>query len=70
MLHIVSLARYAAVYTRSWAADSTNQRVRLKAENDRAQQELALLREDFAGPRQKLWLSAGARLVSARDLAQ
>ncbi len=47
MLHIVSLARYAAVYTRSWAADSTNQRVRLKAENDRAQQELALLREEL-----------------------
>ncbi len=47
MLHVVSLAQYAAVYTRSWAADSTNQRVRLKAENDRAQQELALLREEL-----------------------
>ena len=40
MLHVVSLAQYAAIYTRSWAADGTNQRVRLKAENDRAQQEL------------------------------
>ena len=47
MLHVVSLAQYAAIYTRSWAADSTNQRVRLKAENDRAQQELALVREEL-----------------------
>ena len=47
ILHVVSLAQYAAVYTRSWAADSTNQRVRLKAENDRVQQELALLREEL-----------------------
>ncbi|MFB3105575.1 MAG: hypothetical protein ACE1ZA_11735 [Pseudomonadales bacterium] len=47
MLHVVSLAQYAAVYTRSWAVDSTNQRVRLKGENDRAQQELALLREEL-----------------------
>ena len=47
MLHVVSLAQYAAIYTRSWAADSTNQRVRLKAENDRAQLELALLREEL-----------------------
>ncbi len=36
VLHILSLAQYAAVYTRSWAADSTNTRVRLKAELDRA----------------------------------
>jgi transposase InsO family protein len=47
ILHVVSLAQYAAVYARSWAADSTNQRVRLKAENDRVQQELALLREEL-----------------------
>ena len=47
ILHVVSLAQYAAVYTRSWAADSTNQRVRLKAENDRVQQKLVLLREEL-----------------------
>ena len=34
MLHVISLAQYAAVYTRSWAVDSLNGRVRLKAEND------------------------------------
>ena len=46
VLHILSLAQYAAVYTRGWAADSTNTRVRLKAELDRANQELLLLREE------------------------
>ena len=36
VLHVISLAQYAAVYTRSWAADSTNSHVRLKAHLDRA----------------------------------
>jgi hypothetical protein len=45
ILHIVALAQYALAYSRSWAADSTNQRVRLQAENDRLRQELSL-RED------------------------
>ena len=44
MLHVISLAQFATVYTRSWAASSRNARVRLKAENDRLQQEVALLR--------------------------
>ena len=47
VLHVISLAQYAAVYTRSWAADSTNARVRLTAERDRAHQELLLLREEI-----------------------
>src|SRR5262249_44025937 len=47
MLHVVSLAKYAAVYTRSWAADSRNARVRLRAEKDRLLQEVALLREEM-----------------------
>ena len=47
VLHIISLAQYATVYTRSWAADSTNTRLRLKAELDRANQENALLREEM-----------------------
>jgi len=33
--HILALAQYALTYSRSWAADSTDQRVRLKADNDR-----------------------------------
>ncbi len=47
ILHIIALAQYALTYSRSWAADSTNQRVRLKAENDRLMQEVALLREEI-----------------------
>jgi len=47
MLHIISLAQYATVYTRSWAVDSMNGRVRLKAENDRLLQENASLREEM-----------------------
>ncbi len=47
MLHVVSLAQYATVYTRSWAVDSRNGRVRLKVENDRLRQEVTLLREEI-----------------------
>ena len=47
VLHVLSLAQYAAIYSRGWAADSTNARVRLKAELDRANQELLLLREEI-----------------------
>lgn len=47
MLHVISLAQYATVYTRSWAADSRNARVRLRAENDRLRQELGLRCEEL-----------------------
>lgn len=47
LLHIIALAQYALTYSRSWAADSTNQRVRLKADNDRLTQEVAQLREEI-----------------------
>ncbi|MBM4093543.1 MAG: hypothetical protein FJ276_29665 [Planctomycetes bacterium] len=47
IVHIIALAQYALTYSRSWAADSTNQRVRLRAENDRLTQEVALLREEI-----------------------
>ena len=47
MLHVVSLAKYAAVYTRSWAADCPRARVRLQAERDRHQEDNALLREEL-----------------------
>src|SRR5262249_19624059 len=46
-LHVVSLARYAAVYTRNWAANSPNARVRFRAERDRHQEDNALLREEL-----------------------
>jgi transposase InsO family protein len=47
VLHVISLAQYATAYTRGWAADSTNTRVRQKVEWDRANQELLLLREEI-----------------------
>jgi len=47
MLHVISLAQDAAVYTRSWAVDSTNPRVRLEAKNDRLQLEVTQLREEI-----------------------
>jgi transposase InsO family protein len=47
MLHVIALAQFAAVYTRSWAANSVNQRVRLKAELERTRQQIALLEEEI-----------------------
>ena len=46
LLHVIALAQYATTYTRSWAVDSMNGRVRLKAENDRLLEELAQQREE------------------------
>ena len=47
ILHVISLTQYAVAYTRSWAADSSNARVRLTAEKARLEQEVALLREEI-----------------------
>ena len=54
IVHVISLAQYATVDTPSWAVDSMNGRVRLKAENDQLHQELALQREE-AGSRMYAW---------------
>ena len=35
LLHVISLAHYAIVAARGWAANSINARVRLNAEKDR-----------------------------------
>jgi Tfp pilus assembly protein PilX len=43
MLHVIALAQYAVVYTRSWAVNNRITRMRLKAENDQLRQEVALL---------------------------
>lgn len=47
ILHVIALGQYALTYSRSWAADSSNQRVRLKAECDRLEQEVALRGEEI-----------------------
>jgi len=47
VIHAISLAHFSLTSTRSWAVNSWNARVRLKAENDRLKQELALLQEEM-----------------------
>jgi hypothetical protein len=47
VLHVISLARFSLAYSRGWAADSANTRLRLKAELERAEEEVALLREEL-----------------------
>ena len=47
VLQTISLAQFALAYTRGWAANSINARIRLKAEHDRLQQEVQLLREEI-----------------------
>jgi len=47
VLHAISLAHFSLTFTRSWAATSWNARIRLRAENDRLRQELALVREEM-----------------------
>ena len=47
VLQVISLAQYAAAYTRGWAANSPNARVRLKAEKDRSEAELEHTREEM-----------------------
>ncbi len=42
VIHAISLAHFSLTSTCSWAANSWNARIRLKAENDRLRQELAL----------------------------
>ena len=44
---VIGPAQYATVYTRCSAANSLNVRLRLKAENDRFRQEVALLKEEI-----------------------
>ena len=47
VLHVIGLAQYATAYTRSWSANSPNEGMRLKAENDRLEAEIALLKEEI-----------------------
>ncbi|MEE9294615.1 MAG: hypothetical protein V3W34_06615 [Phycisphaerae bacterium] len=47
MLHVISLAQYSMAYTRGWAANSPVARVRLKAENERLKQQVALIMEEI-----------------------
>ncbi len=46
VIQVISLAHFSLITTRSWAANSWNARVRLKQENERLRQEVALLCEE------------------------
>ena len=50
MLHIASLAHGCITYSRSWAADSAFQRVRLAGQLERARNEVSLLRSPMPSP--------------------
>ena len=47
VLNVIGLAQFATAYTRSWSANSPNERMRLKAENDRLEAEVVLLKEEI-----------------------
>jgi putative transposase len=47
MLHVISLAQYAAAYTHGWAASSLNKRIRVEANNNRLNTEVLMLREEI-----------------------
>jgi transposase-like protein len=47
VVYVISMAQASLTITRSWAANSYNARIRLKAENDRLRQDLALLTEEL-----------------------
>lgn len=47
LLHVISMAHYAIVTARGWAANSINARVRLNSRNDQLEQEVELLREQL-----------------------
>ncbi|GAF74261.1 unnamed protein product, partial [marine sediment metagenome] len=41
------MGQFSLAYTRGWAVNSPNSRIRLKAEVDRSCQEITLLREEI-----------------------
>jgi len=47
VLNVISLAHFSPTFTRSWPANGLNAGIRLKAEDDRLRQELALLKEEM-----------------------
>ena len=47
LLHVISLAQFAVAYTRGWAANSINPRLRQKSQLQRLTAIVALLREEI-----------------------
>jgi len=46
VIHVISLAHFSLTFARSVTANSINARIRLKAENSRLRQEIAILIEE------------------------
>jgi predicted RNA polymerase sigma factor len=46
VIHVISLTHFSLTFARSVAANSTNARIRLKAENSRLRQEISILIEE------------------------
>jgi hypothetical protein len=55
ILHVIGLAQFTIAYTRGWAADSVNTRVRFKAERDRAHRRMPCSANKCAS-RMSAWL--------------
>src|SRR6058998_268041 len=47
VVHVISLARTSLALTQGWASESMNHQLRRRAEGDRLQQEIQLLREEI-----------------------
>ncbi len=47
VLHVISLSQFSMAYTRGWAANSINARIRLRAQCEQLRQENSLLREEM-----------------------
>jgi len=47
LLHVIALAKYTLISTRSWAGNSSSPRIRLAAKANQLQQEIVLLREEI-----------------------
>ena len=45
VIHAISLAHFFLTASRSWVVNNWNARIRLKAENNRLRQEIALIQE-------------------------
>ncbi len=48
LLHVIAVAQHAIAYTRGWAVNSPIAQIRLKAENERLKQHLALVVPEYA----------------------
>ena len=47
VLHVIGIAQVVLAHARGWAADCANPKVRMQGDLDRAEQEIAILREEI-----------------------